>query len=115
MPSLSHQTESFERLNNALGLANGTPLSDRIALGSPRSANSRSKPVMATSSRVVSRASQSTRGMISNGQRVTPRPIPKLELPLVVGAPQIIGGSALRQRRSVGTAAPFGDASHKIM
>jgi hypothetical protein len=25
MPSLSHQTESFERLNKALGLAKGTP------------------------------------------------------------------------------------------
>ncbi len=39
MPSRSHQTESLERLNRALGLANGTPLSDRMAAGSPRSAN----------------------------------------------------------------------------
>ena len=31
MPSLSHQTESLERLNRPLGLAKGTPLSERIA------------------------------------------------------------------------------------
>ena len=33
MPSLSHQTESFERLNRELGLAKGTPLSVRMARG----------------------------------------------------------------------------------
>ena len=31
MPSLSHQTASLERLKRPLGLAKGTPLSDRIA------------------------------------------------------------------------------------
>lgn len=51
-PSLSHHTESFERLNNALGLANGTPLSELVANGMPRSPNSRSKAVMAGSSRL---------------------------------------------------------------
>src|SRR6185312_12316466 len=56
-----HQTESFDRLNSPLGLANGTPLSERIASGSPRSANSRSKAVIAGSSRVDSRASHSSR------------------------------------------------------
>ena len=52
MPSLSHQTESLERLNKALGLAKGTPLSERMASGRPRSRNSRSKAVMAGCSRV---------------------------------------------------------------
>src|ERR1700746_1053204 len=33
MPSLSHQTESLERLKREFGLAKGTPLSVRIALG----------------------------------------------------------------------------------
>ena len=33
MPSLSHQTDSLERLNKPLGLAKGTPLSDRMAAG----------------------------------------------------------------------------------
>jgi hypothetical protein len=47
MPSRSHQTESFERLNKALGLAKGTPLSERMASGKPRSRNSRSKAVIA--------------------------------------------------------------------
>ena len=36
MPSRSHHTDSFERLNKALGLAKGTPLSDRMASGRPR-------------------------------------------------------------------------------
>ena len=40
MPRRSHQTESLERLNKALGLAKGTPLSERMAAGRPRSANS---------------------------------------------------------------------------
>ena len=37
MPSRSHQTESLERLNKALGLAKGTPLSVRMAVGKPNS------------------------------------------------------------------------------
>ena len=61
IPSLSHQTESFERLNKALGLAKGTPLSERMANGRPGSRNSRSKAVQAMSSRVDSRASQRSR------------------------------------------------------
>src|SRR6516225_1937035 len=60
-PSLSHQTESFERLNSALGLAKGTPLSERIASGKPRSRKSRSKAVAARSSRVDSSASHRSR------------------------------------------------------
>jgi hypothetical protein len=61
MPSLSHQTESFERLNKALGLAKGTPLSERMASGKPCSRNSRSKAVIAGSSRVESSASHNSR------------------------------------------------------
>lgn len=61
MPSLSHHTESFDRLNRALGLAKGTPLSERMAIGMPRSRNSRSKAVMAGSSRVESSASHKSK------------------------------------------------------
>ena len=61
MPSRSHQTESLERLKRPLGLAKGTPLSERMAAGRPRSRKSCSKAVMAGSSRVDSRASQSSR------------------------------------------------------
>src|SRR4029079_17593100 len=35
MPSLSHHTDSLDRLKRELGLANGTPLSVRMALGKP--------------------------------------------------------------------------------
>ena len=51
MPSRSHQTDSLERLNRPLGLAKGTPLSERMARGRPRSLNSCSKAVKAGSSR----------------------------------------------------------------
>ena len=43
MPRLSHQTDSLERLYRALGLAKGTPLSERMATGKPRSLNSWTK------------------------------------------------------------------------
>jgi hypothetical protein len=52
MPSLSHQTANLERLKRALGLAKGTPLSERMASGRPRSRKSCSKAVTARSSRV---------------------------------------------------------------
>ena len=61
IPSRSHHTDSFERLNKALGLAKGTPLSERMASGRPRSRNRRSKAVIAGSWRVESSASQSNR------------------------------------------------------
>src|SRR3984893_7213176 len=35
MPSLSHQTESLERLKREFGLAKGTPLSVRMAFSMP--------------------------------------------------------------------------------
>jgi hypothetical protein len=35
MPSRSYQTESLERLSSALGLANSTPLAERMASGRP--------------------------------------------------------------------------------
>ena len=61
MPRRTHHTESLERLKRPFGLANGTPLSDLIAWGRPRSWKSCSKAVMARFSRVDSRASQSRR------------------------------------------------------
>src|SRR5437763_903280 len=63
MPRRSHQTESLERLNKALGLAKGTPLSERMASGKPRSRNSRSKAVQAVSSLVESSASHNSRNL----------------------------------------------------
>ena len=103
MPSLSHQTESFERLNRALGLAKGTPLSERMASGRPRSRNSRSKAVQGGvfAGRIERFAQQQeARGMVGDGQRVAVPAVAELELALEVGAPQIIGGSALGQRRA---------------
>ena len=61
MPSRNHPTDSLERWNRALGLAKGTPLSDRRAPGRPRSRKSCSKAVMAVSSRVDSSASHISR------------------------------------------------------
>ena len=48
-------------IEGAFGLAKGTPLSERIASGKPRSRKRRSKAVMARSSRVDSSASHRSR------------------------------------------------------
>lgn len=61
MPRRNHHTESFERLNKLLGEANGTPLSERIARGKPRSWNRRSKAVKAGFSALDSIASHNSR------------------------------------------------------
>jgi phosphoribosylcarboxyaminoimidazole (NCAIR) mutase len=45
IPSLSHQTEGFDKLNSALGLAKGTVV-EAMAIGNPRSENNRSRAVM---------------------------------------------------------------------
>ncbi len=60
-PRRSRQTESFERPKRPMGLAKGTPLSERMASGRPRSRNSRSKAVTARSSLGDSRASHRSR------------------------------------------------------
>ena len=61
MPSRNHQRDSLERLNNPFELANGTPLSEHMAAGRPRSRNRCSNAVIAVSSRVDSSASHSSR------------------------------------------------------
>src|SRR5450755_961645 len=97
MPRRSHHTESLERLNKALGLANGTPLSERMASGSPRSASSRSKAVNARFSRVDSERfaqQQEARGVVGDGERIAVAAVAELELALEVGAPQIVGCGA---------------------
>ena len=67
MPGRSHQTDSFERLNEPLGEAKGTPLSERIA-----------------------------RRMIGDGQRIAVAFVAEQELALIVGAPQVLRTEAFR-------------------
>jgi hypothetical protein len=71
MPSLSHQTENFQGLNKASGLAKGTPSSERMASSETRLRNSRSKAVHAVSSPIESSASHNRRkrAMVGSGQR----------------------------------------------
>ena len=58
---------------------------------------------------------QEARGLVGDGQRITVSAIAELELAFEVGAPQIIGRRALRQRRAARTmarpAAAFGEAT----
>ena len=100
MPRRNHQTDSLERLNRALGLAKGTPLSERMAAGRPRSRKSCAKAVMAVSSRVAEQ--QEARGVIGGGQGVTVVTVAELELALEVGAPQVVGRDAGGQWRAAG-------------
>jgi len=61
MPSLSHQTDSFDSPKRALGLAKGTPLSVRMASGKPNSLKTLSNTLNAKVSLVECSASQAIR------------------------------------------------------
>ena len=61
MPSRSHQTDSRDSPNKALGLAKGTPLSVRMALGRPNSLKALSNTLKAWASLVECSASQAMR------------------------------------------------------
>jgi hypothetical protein len=58
MPSLSHQTDSLERLKREFGPAKGTPLSVRMAVGNPNRLKAALNTGKAQASLVVDRASQ---------------------------------------------------------
>ena len=103
MPRRSHQTESLERLNRALGLAKGTPLSERMASGQAALAK---QPLEGGEGEFLAgrfqglAQQQEARGMVGDGQRIAVAAVAELELALEVGAPQIVGRGALRQRRA---------------
>ena len=102
-PRRSHQTDSRERLNNPFGEAKGTPLSERIASGKPRSLNNRSKAVKANCSWLDSHRftqQQIARCMIGDRERIAIALVAELELTLVVGAPQRIRPQTRRKQRS---------------
>src|SRR5215475_8434039 len=106
MPSLSHHTESLERLNRAVGLAKGTPLSDgtrQTALGEQLFEGGDGKVLACGLERLAEE--QEARRVIGDGQGIAVAAIAELELALEVGAPQVIGSRALRQRRAGGAVA----------
>src|ERR1700722_14417028 len=59
IPKRNHQTDRRERLKSPFGEAKGTPLSERMACGKPRSWKRRSKAVKANRSAFDSMASHS--------------------------------------------------------
>src|SRR4029077_12695923 len=61
MPSLSHHTDTLLSPKSALGLAKGTPLSVRMALGRPNSLKTALNTGKAKASLVVESASQAKR------------------------------------------------------
>ena len=107
IPSLSHQTESLDRLKSALGLAKGTPLSVRMAFGRPNSLKTFSKTGVGFLGALQGFAgNQVTAGEVGDRQRIAVAAIGQHELALVVGAPQIIGLIARRQRCAGGFVTP---------
>src|SRR5690349_14126226 len=121
MPRRSHHTDSLDRLNSALGLAKGTPLSERMAVGTPRSGRGDWKAGMAVAWRMESSAwalggdgavlangierfahEQVARGVIGDGQRITVFAVAEIELAFEVGAPKIVRRDAWRQWRAGG-------------
>jgi hypothetical protein len=93
MPSRSHQRESFDRLNKALGLAKGAPLSERMACGRPRSLEGGDGEVFACRIKGFAQKREA-RGMVGDGQRIAVSAVAELELALEIGAPQVIGSGA---------------------
>ena len=97
MPSRSHQTESLERLNRALGLAKGTPLSERMACGQ---AALEEELLEGGDGEVLAgrfeglAEQQEARGVVGDGERVAVAAVAELELALEVGAPQVVGRGA---------------------
>jgi hypothetical protein len=61
IPKRSHHTDNLLKPKKALLLANGVPLSVRIASGKPKSLKARSNTVNAYISLVVCKASQHSR------------------------------------------------------
>ena len=95
MPSRSHQTDELGEIEQRpLGLAKGTPLSERMASGQAALAK---QPLEGGEGRVFSgrferlAQEQVARGLVGDRQRVTVAAVAELELALEVGAPQIVG------------------------
>ena len=99
MPSRSHQTESFERLTEqGVGTGEGDAVvgadGDRqAALGEQPFESGKSQLLADRLQRLAEE--QKPRGMVGDGERVAIAPIAELELAFEVGAPQVIGHSAL--------------------
>ena len=93
MPRRSHQTLSDVRPWSDVE-ANGTPLSVRIARGSPYSRKSRSKMGRTPDATVESRPWQASKipgVLVGDRQRVAVDPIARAELAFEVRRPQIVG------------------------
>ena len=103
MPSRSHQTESLERLNEAIGAGEGHAV---VGADGQRQAALAEQPLEGGEGRVFAgrfegfAQQQEARGVVGDGQRIAVAPVAELELALEVGAPQIVGRSAVGERRA---------------
>ena len=97
MPSLSHQTESLERLKRAFGAGEGNTVVG--ADGSGQSALTE-EAFEGGDGEVFSSGlqgfteQQEAGGLVGDGERVAVSAAAELELALVIGTPQIVGGSS---------------------
>jgi len=113
MPSLSHQTESLERLNRALGLGEGDAVVGADGTRQAALGKSDWKAVMAVSSRTRIECfahEQIARGVIGDGERITVFAVAELELAFEVGAPKIVRRDTWRQWRAGGARSRSTDA-----
>lgn len=95
MPSLSHHTDNRERLNSALGLAKGTPLSVLIARGKPNSALEHGESVNLLGGVKRLTGQEVAAGEIGDRQRIAVALVGEHELTLVIGAPQVVRSTRL--------------------
>src|SRR6185503_4738152 len=103
MPRRSHHTDSLLKPNSAQALAKGTPLSVRIALGSPKSlkALEHGKRVAFLRRCQGIAADQVTACEVGDRERIAVALVGEHELAFVIGTPQIVRLARLGQRRSL--------------
>src|SRR5512135_3121351 len=101
MPKRRHQTASLLKPKRACGLAKGTPLSVRMALGRPNSLNTRlntGEGVGFLRRRQRLAAEQVASGEVADGERIAIAAIGEHEFAFVIGAPEVVGTGGFRQR-----------------
>ena len=108
MPSLSHQTESLERLKRRVRAGEGDAV---VGADGLRQAALLEELLEGGDGEVLAgrlerfAQQQEARGVVGDGQRVAVSAVAELELALEVGAPEVVGGRARRQRRAAGAPA----------
>ncbi len=116
IPSLSRQTDSFERLNSALGEVKGHTVIRPDCLGQPILSTHplRGRDGIDPSSRFQRlHGKQVAAGVVGDGERIAVSAVRQHELTLVIGAPEVIGRPRFGEHRICSFVLPSFPALHQ--